>query len=103
MKMKIVDIIKKANIETVAQIIGGVIVAHTEGIPIEDAMKIEYPATLEFLQSEMEIDYKPTNADKIRSMNDKELAEFLVKFQNTFGEEYEGEMSCLDWLQSEAE
>jgi len=46
---------------------------------------------------------KPTNADKIRSMNDEELAEFLVNFKNTFGEEYEGKMSCLDWLQSEAE
>lgn len=46
---------------------------------------------------------KQTNADRIRSMSDEELAEFLVNFQNTFGEEYEGEMSCLDWLQSEAE
>lgn len=46
---------------------------------------------------------KQTNADRIRAMSDKELAEFLVNFQNTFGEEYEGEMSCLDWLQSEAE
>lgn len=23
--------------------------------------------------------------------------------KNTFGEEYEGEASCMDWLQSEAE
>lgn len=44
-----------------------------------------------------------TRADVIRSMNDEELAEFLINFKNTFGEEYEGEMSCLDWLQSEAE
>lgn len=43
------------------------------------------------------------NADKIRAMTDEELAEFLVNFKNTFGEEYEGKMSCLDWLQSEAE
>lgn len=41
-----------------------------------------------------------TNADHIRSMNDEELAHFLVDFNNTFGEEYEGEMSCLDWLRS---
>jgi hypothetical protein len=48
--------------------------------------------------------YRPmSNADRIRSMNDEELAEFLVNFKNTFGEEYEGKMSCLDWLQSEAE
>lgn len=44
-----------------------------------------------------------TNAEKIRSMSDEELAEFLITFKNTFGEEYEGEASCMDWLQSEAE
>ena len=48
--------------------------------------------------------YRPmTNAEKIRAMSDEELSEFLVNFKNTFGEEYEGQMSCLDWLQSEAE
>lgn len=36
-------------------------------------------------------------------MSDEELAEFLIAFKNTFGEEYEGEASCMDWLQSEAE
>lgn len=41
-----------------------------------------------------------TNADRIRNMTDEELAVFLVNFNNTFGEEYEGEQSCLDWLQS---
>lgn len=41
-----------------------------------------------------------TNAEKIRSMTDEELSEFLVKFKNTFGDEYEGEQSCLRWLQS---
>jgi hypothetical protein len=46
---------------------------------------------------------KTTNADKIRAMSDEELAEYLVNFKNKFGEEYEGKMSCLDWLQSEAE
>lgn len=48
-------------------------------------------------------DSKPTNADRIRNMSDEELAEFLVGFKNTFGEEYEGEASCMEWLQSEAE
>lgn len=43
------------------------------------------------------------NADRIRNMSDEELAEFLITFKNTFGEEYEGEASCMDWLQSEAE
>lgn len=45
---------------------------------------------------------KRTNADRIRSMSDEELAEYLVSFKNTYGDEYEGEMSCLDWLKSEA-
>ncbi len=44
-----------------------------------------------------------TNAEKIRSMSDEELAELLITFKNTFGEEYEGEVSCMDWLQSEVE
>ena len=47
-------------------------------------------------------DSKQTNADRIRNMSDEELVEFLVGFKNTFGEEYEGEASCMDWLQSEA-
>lgn len=48
-------------------------------------------------------DRRTTNADRIRNMSDEELAEFLVGFKNTFGEEYEGEASCMEWLQSEAE
>jgi hypothetical protein len=47
--------------------------------------------------------FTTTNADRIRNMSDEELAEFLITFKNTFGEEYEGEASCMDWLQSEAE
>lgn len=46
---------------------------------------------------------KQTNADRIRNMSDEQLAEFLVGFKNTFGEEYEGEASCMDWLRSKAE
>ena len=46
---------------------------------------------------------KKTNAYRIRNIPDEELAEFLITFKNTFGEEYEGEASCMDWLQSEAE
>lgn len=45
---------------------------------------------------------KQTRADRIRQMTDEELAILLVNFKNTFGEEYEGKISCLDWLQSEA-
>ena len=48
-------------------------------------------------------DSRMTNADRIRKMSDEELAEFLAGFKNTFGEEYEGEASCMEWLQSEAE
>ena len=48
-------------------------------------------------------DSRQTNADIIRNMSDEELTEFLITFKNTFGEEYEGEASCMEWLQSEAE
>lgn len=48
-------------------------------------------------------DSRQTYADRIRNMLDEELAEFLIAFKNTFGEEYEGETSCMEWLQSEAE
>lgn len=62
-------------------------------------MDKDYPLIHKFITES-----KPkTNADKIRNMSDEELAEFLVTFKNTFGEEYEGEASCAEWLQSEAE
>lgn len=48
-------------------------------------------------------DSRHTNANRIRNMSNEELAEFLITFKNIFGEEYEGEASCMDWLQSEAE
>ena len=48
-------------------------------------------------------DSRQTNADRIRNMSDEELAEFLITFKNTFGKEYEGEVSCVKWLQSEEE
>lgn len=48
-------------------------------------------------------DSRKSNADRIRNMSDEELAKFLITFKNTFGEEYEGEASCMEWLQSEAE
>lgn len=54
---------------------------------------------------ERECDYyvPMTNADRIRSMTDEELADFIINFDNHFGEEYEGEQSCLSWLQKESE
>ena len=47
--------------------------------------------------------HKKTNADRIRNMTDEELAAFIINFENRFGEEYEGEQSCLSWLQKESE
>ena len=40
-----------------------------------------------------------TNADRIRAMTDDELAKFISGKARGFGEEYEGYMSALDWLQ----
>ena len=47
-------------------------------------------------------DSRHTNANRIRNMSNEEFAEFLITLKNIFGEEYEGEASCMDWLQSEA-
>ena len=57
------------------------------------------------LDMERDCDYYApmTNADRIRNMNDEELAAFIINFDNRFGEEYEGEQSCLSWLQKESE
>lgn len=57
------------------------------------------------LDMERDCDYYApmTKADRIRSMNDDELAAFIINFDNRFGEEYEGEQSCLAWLQKESE
>ena len=44
-----------------------------------------------------------TNADRIRAMTDEELAEFISNKARTFGEEFEGYMSALDWLREEGE
>lgn len=45
----------------------------------------------------------PTNADRIRAMSDEELAEWATTVGRTFGEEYEGYMSALDWLKAPVE
>lgn len=44
-----------------------------------------------------------TNADRIRAMTDDELAKFISGKARGFGEEYEGYMSALDWLQEPIE
>lgn len=62
-------------------------------------MDKDYHLVREFIKSQR----KQSNADRIRSMSDEELAEYLTTFQNAFGEEYEGMMSCLDWLKQPAE
>lgn len=78
MRMKIADIIKRATIEDMAQIIGSIVMVNGYGFSAEQALKMEYKNTLKTLQSEMEIDYRETNADRIRSMSDEDLVEFIV-------------------------
>lgn len=109
MKMKIIDILRKSSVENVAQIIGAVVAMHADGMTEEEAMGIEYSETLKALQKEMEVDYKPTNADRIRSMNDEELAEFLCRVKADYqwmNPEYPSEAECgawVEWLQREVE
>ena len=59
--------------------------------------------SVDYLVGTSSVKKRQTNADRIRNMSDEELAEFLITFKNTFGEEYEGEASCMEWLQSETE
>lgn len=53
--------------------------------------------------SNEEVTPKPTNADRIRAMTNEELARFISGKARGFGEEYEGYMSALDWLQEPIE
>lgn len=108
--MKVIDIIRKADEETVAKIIGSVIVMNTEKITMKEAMNMDYPNTLKYLQSDMDIDYKPTNADRIRAMSDKELTEFLNNIHEPEldeividGKRFFEEDEIFKWLQSECD
>lgn len=111
MKMKISDILRKSSDETMAKIIGAVIAMQIDGISDEEAVELEYPHTLETLQSEMDVDYTPTNADRIRSMSDEELAmNMMCPNENGLAEiDCDKSDSCncyeclLKWLQSESE
>lgn len=112
MKMKVVDAIRKESDEVIATIIGAIVLQHTEGIPPEEAIKLDYQNTLRELQREIEIDYKQTNADRIRSMSDEELLDFLCSVE-TYDEGSaktieNGPALCSvtdieNWLQSEVE
>lgn len=107
MKMKVVDAIRKESDEGIATIIGAVILQRTDGIPAEEAIKMDYPNTLKELQREIEIDYKQTNADRIRSMTDEELAVTIMCPYNTEPDLCNVKTGCIDcctkWLQQEVE
>ena len=57
-------------------------------------MDKDYHLVREFIKGQR----KQTNAQRIRNISDEELARYLTTFKNTFGEGYEGMMSCLEWL-----
>ncbi len=110
MIMKVEEIIKKSSVEDMAKIIGSVVAMHIDGISLEEAIKLDYKETLKILQSEMEVDYKPTNADRIQSMSVEKLAEFLCNIHEPDLEtividnkDFFAEKEIEEWLQSEAE
>lgn len=111
MKMTIAEIIKKSSVEDIAKIIGLVAAVHLYGFSVEEAKKLENKEILKALQSEIEVDYKPTNADHIRSMSDDELAlNMMCPNENGLGEigcDKNDNCNCyeciLNWLQSEVE
>ena len=103
--MKIYEIIKKSSVEDMAKIIGATIAVSSMQLTPEQALKVNYKNTVEALQQEMDIDYKQTNADRIRAMSDEELAEFLVNVETHgyYDQSISGTLDMIDWLQSEAE
>lgn len=111
MKMKISDIIRKSSDYDMAQLIGSVVAMHTDGITAQQAVEIEYSETLKVLQTEMEVEYVPTNADRIRAMSDEELAMVMMcPNENGLAEiDCDKSDSCncyeclLKWLQEKAE
>lgn len=50
-------------------------------------------------------DQKPTNADRIRSLSDRELAKFLFELQISFccPDNIKSDIGFLEWLQQPAE
>lgn len=105
MKMKISDVIRKVNDNDMAKIIGATVAQHIDGISAPKAAKLDYPNTLQTLQKEIEVDYKLTNAERIRSMSDEELADFLVhvETQGYYDQSISGTLGMFEWLQSEVE
>ena len=105
MKMRMIDVIRKSSDRNIEQIIGAVVAMRADGLSEEEALNIEYVELLRVLRSEVEVDYKPTNADRIRSMSDEELAEhFSELIKDTYENEYCKDVNdWLNWLQSEVE
>lgn len=66
-------------------------------------MKFTTDQSISFCVGKKCPDRKESNADRIRSMTDEELAKFISGKARGFGEEYEGYMSALDWLKEECE
>ena len=111
MKTKVSDIIRRSSDYEMAQLIGSVVAMRADGITAQQAMKIEYSQTLKVLQTEMETEYVPTNADRIRAMTDEDLA-MVMMCPNESGI---AEIACdksdscncyeclLKWLQAEVE
>jgi hypothetical protein len=68
-----------------------------------DRMLRDAAAAIEALQAQLPKRGVKKNADIIRAMTDEELAEWVTSEGRYFGEEYEGYMSCLDWLKEEVQ
>jgi hypothetical protein len=64
---------------------------------------LDAAAAIEALQAQLPKRGVKKNADIIRAMSDEELARWVVDEGRYFGEEYEGYMSLLDWLQEEVQ
>lgn len=111
MKIKVIDAIRMLDDEGASRIIGAIALSYAGVMSVEEALKQPFPSTLQAITREIEIDYKPTNADRIRAMNDEELAmNMMCPNENGLAEiECNKSDNCncyeclLKWLQSEVE
>lgn len=71
-----------------------------DAIEYEEAKDIIIKLLEENEKLNIEENIKPKRIDIIQSMSPIQLAEFLINFKNTFGEEYEDNASCVEWLMS---
>lgn len=83
---------------------------YEKALNIANELTEEYINTSTDTSTDTSIDTSTTNADRIRSMTDEELAEFISKYfsceyecavRDKCGSDWDCKRATIDWLQSE--